>query len=48
MFGKVRKERHLSVKEMLCLQRLIELYRAKDRHSDQHLHRHDLVDIMME
>ena len=48
MFGKVRKERNLSVKEMLCLEKLIELCRAKDRHSDQHLHRHDLADIMME
>ena len=32
MFGKVRKERNLSVKEMLCLEKLIELCRAKDRH----------------
>ena len=48
MFGKVRKERNRSVKEMLRLEKLIELCRAKDRHSDQHLHRHDLADIMME
>ena len=48
MFGKVRKERILSVKEMLCLEKFIELCRANDRHSDQHLHRHDLADIMME
>ena len=33
---------------MLCLEKLIELCQAKDRHSDQHLHRHDLADIMME
>ena len=43
MFGKVRKERNRSVKEMLRLEKLIELCRAKDRHSDQHLHRHDLL-----
>ena len=48
MFGKVRKERNLSVKEMLRLEKLIGLCRAKDRHADQHLHCHDLADIMME
>ena len=48
MFGKVRKERNLSVKEMLCLEKFIELCRANDRHSGQHLHRHDLADITME